>query len=172
VTTGQIDPVRFHIRQLNCNNDIECYPAASQTNGDIHMKNLILIGGVTLLTLNACSGPEKSKEPTSENAARIAPVTGPKATDGGPVVGTFEVTSADGVVLTQTTAADGTVTTTDADGKTVNGKYTQNSPNRFCITNDGETEATCFMEMLSAEGVWTAVNEIDAKDIWTVRRIG
>lgn len=142
------------------------------SKGDMDMKNLILTGGIALLTLTACSGAEKSGASETENKVAAAPLSGPKATDGGPVTGTFEVTSADGVVLTQTTAADGTLSTTGADGKAVKGTYTQDSPNRFCVTNDGETDATCFMETIDAQGLWKAVNEVDSKDVWTVRRTG
>ncbi|WP_340586129.1 hypothetical protein [Erythrobacter alti] len=91
--------------------------------------------------------------------------------DGGPALGTYEAISTDGTVLTQTTWEDGTVSTVDADGNEVLGVYTMENE-RFCITNEGETEASCYAYSdRTDDGSWTATNEADPEDVWMIRRI-
>lgn len=132
------------------------------------MKLLVWAAGASLLALTACS---ETEVPVVEETAAATETAAPTAADGGPSTGTFQITGADGKVTIQVVAADGTTTTTDADGAVTKGTYVQESPNRWCGTNEGETEAKCFTETVGADGVWTSVNEKDAEDASTIVRM-
>lgn len=118
---------------------------------------------IAVITLAACSGGEKA--PVAEEAAA------PTAMDGGPAAGKFTVTSADGTVLTQILLEGGTQVTTDADGKSVNGQYTLETPERYCRLDDGDADWTCYAEAIAEDGTWTATNEADPEEVWTVVRV-
>lgn len=122
-----------------------------------------------LFALAACSPAEQASEPVAEETAEVEALA-PTSVDGGPMVGTYEAMSNDGIVLIQTLSEDGTVTSSDADGNVVNGTYT-GSAEQFCITNEGESEAACFAYgELGEDGSWTATNEADPTEVWTIRR--
>lgn len=133
------------------------------------MKKLVF---AAVCLLAACSGPENAAEPATENSATPETEAAVSATvDGGPMVGTYEAISNEGAVLIQTLADDGTVTSTDAEGNAVNGTYT-GSAEQFCITNEGATAAVCYAYgSLDENGSWTATNEADPDEVWTIRRV-
>lgn len=135
------------------------------------MKKLALIAATAFaaLALAACSDAEEAApvvEETTEPAAAAATFV-----DGGPAYGTFEVSSNDGTVLTQVLAEDGTQVTTDAEGTATAGTFTAESPERYCRMDGEETEWTCYAEAIGEDGTWTATNEADPDEVWTVVRV-
>lgn len=124
------------------------------------MKRLITLAA--LATLAACSQSETAPAPEAAATAEATPAApaGPLAADGQSSVGTFTVTTGDGVVFTEEVKADGTYVQTDKDGKVVEtGKWTQKSPTEYCTTKDGEGEVEkCNTEGVGADGVWTSKN--------------
>lgn len=130
------------------------------------MKKLMLIAPIALMA--ACSQSEPAPEATEEAAPAETAVM---AIDGKPAAGTYEVTSADGeTVLNETVNPDGTVVVVNGD-ETTNGTWTSTGPGNFCATMEGETEPSCYVETISEDGVWHAVNEKDPEDAWTVKRV-
>lgn len=116
---------------------------------------------------NAAEEPAGADIAVDEPAAEIAPT----AIDGGPIEGTYEAVSNEGLTVTQVLAADGTIHTTFSDGQVVEGTYGDVGPDTFCWTGNGETEANCFDLSMNDDGTWTAVNQADAAETWTVRRV-
>jgi len=127
------------------------------------MKWLFLVTAVALAACSSSNDPQDEAIVTQEPAAT--------AMDGGPASGTFEVTSNDGTVLTQVLADDGSQTTTDANGEVVSGKYRMEGPERYCRMDGEETDWTCYAEAVAEDGVWTATNEADANEVWTIHRV-
>ena len=132
------------------------------------MKKLVLIAAVAALSACNNNASEPAAAPTAE--ATTVAADSSLATDGMPNVGTFEVTTADGKVVTQTVNADGT-TVSVKDGKTTKGTWTSTGPGNFCETDEGKTEPSCYAETISADKVWTSVNVKDPKDSSTVKRL-
>ncbi len=131
------------------------------------MKKLILIAGIA--TLAACSKPEPAPEAPVEAAA---PATAQMEIDGKPMTGTFDISSADGKqTMVQTVNEDGTVVSVEGD-KTTNGTWTSTGPGNFCITNEGEAQASCYTTTVAEDGVMTSTNDADSADVWTVKRVG
>lgn len=132
---------------------------------------------VAALVLAAC-GENAAQEPAAEEemAAEEIAVQEPAAetvmaADGMPAPGTYEVTLANGEVWTETLNPDGTYTSAGPNGETESGTWTQESPERYCTTVDGETEPTCYSESMSADGVWTSTEE-GTDETSTVVRVG
>ena len=138
------------------------------------MKKLFLLAALSPAFLAGCSQEADAPEATEAAApaeAAVAEVEGGLAIDGKPNVGSYEVTSADGArVVTQTVNADGTLTTVEGD-QTSKGTWTSTGPGNWCVTDEGSTEAKCYVEAISADGVYTSTNEADPKDSWTVKRL-
>ena len=121
------------------------------------------------LALIACS--DANQEPEDVVIAETAEDASQATYDGGPVEGVFEAVSSEGMVLTQTTRPDGSLSSVDSEGNTVNNTYTL-ADNRFCITNEGDEGPACYVYSdLQDDGSWTATNEGDASDIWTIKRL-
>jgi len=142
------------------------------------MKRLILLAAILPPTLlAACSQEAEAPEATEATEAAapaeatVAEVEGGLAIDGKPNVGSYEVTSPDGTrVVIQTVNADGTLTAVEGD-KTSEGTWTSTGPGNWCVTDAGATEAKCYVETISADGVYTSTNEADPADSWTVKRL-
>jgi hypothetical protein len=133
------------------------------------MKRLIaaaLLAGA----LAGCDNVAEEADDTAPTATASAAPQAPLAVDGKPVAGVFEVTSADGrMVITQTINADGTLTTVEAD-ETRPGRWTSTGPGNLCVTMDGQDAPTCYKETVT-DGVYSSVNEANARDAWTVKRL-
>ena len=120
--------------------------------------------------LAACGDAAEEADDTATEEAAPAE-TAALALDGGPFAGVYEVTSADGAtVMTETVNADGTVTNVMGE-ETRTGTWTSTGPDNYCATYEGDTEASCYTETMSADGVWSAVNVNDPEDAWTVKRV-
>lgn len=81
------------------------------------MKRFALV--VAIAAISACAEPAPTEEPTAAatEAAPAAPEVATLAADGKPSTGKFQVTRADGTVITAEVLADGTYKVTDAAGK-------------------------------------------------------
>ena len=131
------------------------------------MKKFVIIGA---LALAACSGGEEAadeamvEEPVVEEVAIMA-------ADGNPPEGTFEISSAEGDILTQVVNADGTYANLDAEGNEINvGTWSIPEDGLWCSAQEGQEEI-CFNESVDADGVWTSVNVNDPEDVTTVVRV-
>lgn len=135
------------------------------------MQKMLIIAATASLALTACnSGEEATPEaPAETEAAAEAPAAEAQlAADGQPAHGTFEVTLADGSVLTEVVNEDGTYTWTSSDGTTGTGTWRTEGPNVYCTTDEGEEES-CNDETVDADGVWTSVDR-ESGDVATVVR--
>lgn len=142
------------------------------------MKKLALIAGVALLA--SCGSKEPAPEaaatadatmPMDAGSASAAPDAVAMEIDGKPMAGTFDITSGDGKrTMKQTVNDDGSVTSV-MDGKTVKGTWTSTGPGKFCITNEGEKEPSCYTETMNPDGTMKTVNDKNPKDEWMVKRV-
>ena len=130
------------------------------------MKRIILVAPLALIV--ACSQQQPAPEP-SEEATTAAADMGLEV-DGKPNVGTYEVTETDGSVGTYVAAADGTYTYTNGD-TVAKGTWSSDAPGKWCNTEEGAEAPTCYTESIDANGVWTSVNDADAKDTSTIKRV-
>ena len=122
----------------------------------------------SVLLLASCGTSEQPATPVATEAE--PPAVEANAVDGGPVAGTYEVTSAKGDKQTIMLNADGTGTSTDAAGKTNNITYTGGTADEpYCETMEGDSDDTCYNEVMK-DGVWSATNPEDPTDTWTVKR--
>jgi hypothetical protein len=142
-----------------------------ETEG-ITMKRIVfvaLIAGVA-----ACSQPAPAPEPTAEaTTAEAAPAAAGEslAADGKPSFGKFQVTRANGDVMTDDVRPDGTYVTTMADGKTETGKWEQKGPNVYCATPDKEGAVQkCYEEQVDDKGVYTS-KDPETGEVSTVVRL-
>ncbi len=120
------------------------------------MKKIMLVAA--LAAVAACSQPDAPAEPeVTEATEEAAPAN--IAADGGPTVGSYKITSADGTVYTEEVRADGTYSSTSPTGEVETGKWAQKSPETYCTTADteGATER-CNTEKVDANGVWTSTD--------------
>jgi len=122
----------------------------------------------SIFTLAACSQAEEPA-PAAEETVAPKPVAMTVA-DGKPAAGTFEVTQADGSVMTQVVNADGTYTNTKADGTVSTGTWTLEGPNRWCDKPADKEVAVCYNETVGADGVWTSADENNPADTSTIVR--
>lgn len=118
----------------------------------------------------ACSQSQPTPQATETTTAAPA-ANVPLATDNKPITGTYEVDQADGSrKLTQTVNADGTMETVEGD-KTTKGTWTSTGPGNFCMTNEGDSEPTCYSESITDSGTWIANNVKDDNDSWLIKRV-
>ncbi len=121
------------------------------------MKNIAL--AVVLATLTACQQQEAAPEAEATPEAAAAPAAATLAADGKPSHGKFQVTRADGTVITDDVRPDGTYVTTLPDGTTETGRWEQKGPNAYCVTEDKEgAEQLCYEERVDDKGVYTSKN--------------
>ena len=138
------------------------------------MKKIVTTAVIAaVFTLAGCSKADEAAPAAEETVAPVA--AAPEAgammvADGKPAAGTFEITQADGTVMTQVVNADGTYKNTAADGTETTGTWTVEGPNRFCDKAADAAEQTCYNETVGADGVWTSVNENDPADTSTIVR--
>ncbi len=131
------------------------------------MKKFVIIGA---LALAACSGGEEAADEAMVEETVVEEVA-IMAADGNPPEGTFEVTSAEGDVLTEVVNADGTFVLLDDEGEEISGgTWSIPEQNVWCSTPEGGEE-TCFDETVDEDGVWRFVNVNDPEDSGTVVRV-
>jgi len=137
------------------------------------MKRTILVA--LLATVAACSErapapqAETTNDATAETAASAA--AEPLAADGKPTVGKYQVTRANGTVMTDDVRADGTYVTTMADGTTETGKWEQKGPNLYCATSDkAGAKQKCYEEKVDDKGVYTS-KDPETGEVSTVVRL-
>lgn len=135
------------------------------------MRKSILIAAAASLALTACNSSEEAVEAPAaeETVAAEAPAAAVQmAADGQPAAGTYEVTLANGNVLTEVVNADGTYTWTSSDGTSGAGTWRTEGPNVWCTTDEGEEES-CNDEAIDAAGVWTTVDRESGETSIVVR---
>ncbi len=133
------------------------------------MKKLVLLASVAALA--ACNQKPAEEAAPATDASATATTALAMEIDGKPMAGTFEIASSDGKrTMTQTVNDDGTVVSVEGD-KTTKGTWTSTGPGHFCITNEGETDASCYTETIGADGTMTSTNDKDPADSWTVKRV-
>jgi len=120
--------------------------------------------------VTACSGAEEAAPVAQETTTAPAAVA-VMAADGQAPAGTFEITSADGEVMTQTVNADGTYSNTDAEGTVTTGTWTLDQPDNWCSKLDTEEAVNCFTETVGPDGTWSSVNVNDPEDSSTIVRM-
>ncbi|GAA4641563.1 hypothetical protein GCM10023115_00720 [Pontixanthobacter gangjinensis] len=132
------------------------------------MKKILIIAAVA--SLAACSAEKKADE-TATPAETVEVATETTAADGGPSIGTFKVTDAEGKVSIEELRADGTYTSTSEGEEPKTGKWEQKSPESFCSTPDAEeSKQTCYAETVGEDGVWTSTDPDDGS-VSTVERV-
>ncbi len=132
------------------------------------MKKLVIVAAVVLA---ACGGAETEEPMADEETVVEEPaVEVAMAADGLPLVGTFEVTNAEGETYTQVVSADGTYVNTYADGREATGTWSSEEPGQWCGALDGE-EIECSTESVDEDGVWTSVSDNDPEDVATIVRV-
>lgn len=132
------------------------------------MKKLIFVAA---LAVAAC-GETATEEPMAEEEVVVEEpaMETAMAADGMPTPGVYEVTLPNGDVWTETVNADGTYSSAGPNGEAESGTWTQESPERYCTTEEGETEPTCYNETMSEDGVWSSTEE-GTEDTATVVRV-
>lgn len=127
------------------------------------------IATAAALALGACGEAEVDQEPVVEETVAAVEPAGPMALDGGPMEGTYRITT-DGQEYTQVVRADGTTTMTGADGVAMNGTWRSDASNHWCETFEGAEEA-CYTETIDEAGVWSSQNLTDPEDRSIIERI-
>lgn len=124
------------------------------------MKKIMFVAA--LATLAACSQQDAAPAADATEQAAATPaasVSQSVAADGKASTGTFQVTTADGKLVTEEVKADGTYVETQ-DGKVVEtGRWEQKAPETYCYTKDEDgAKQVCSTEKVDEKGVWTSVN--------------
>lgn len=117
------------------------------------MKKFILVASMAAIA--ACSQPETPADTeATDEVVEAAPAN--IAADGGPSVGVYKVTQADGTTFTAEVKEDGTYAVTSDDGTVMDtGKWEQKSPELYCETSDAEGSVqVCYEEMVDENGVY------------------
>lgn len=126
------------------------------------MKKFLLIAGVA--TLAACSANENvdaDEEAVNDTAMEEAATEeATAAPDGGPIAGTYQITSEEGESWTTVIAADGSYTTTYPDGTEESGTMMMQDDVTACFDNAADEEGPmCSQSSIAEDGTWTATNE-------------
>ena len=131
------------------------------------MKKLVLFAA--LAALSACNNETAADNTVAGDNEMVANevVAEPAAAemmaiDGKPDAGTYTITAADGTVTEATFNADGTLVNV-TNGETVNGTWTKKGDATYCITMEGETEATCYTDTMDGT-TWRSTNDADPTD--------
>lgn len=127
---------------------------------------------VAVFALAAC-GEAASEEPMVEEEVAVEEPAAEVglAADGLPATGIYEITLPNGDMWTETLNADGTFTAVGPDGEEGSGTWRQESPERFCSTEEGAEEEVCYSESISEDGVWSSTRE-GSEETSTIVRVG
>lgn len=132
------------------------------------MKKFLLVS--VFAGLAACSPAETTDEAAAPTEV-VDAVTETTAADGGPSIGTFKVTAADGKVSMEDVRADGTYTSTTEGEEPETGIWEQKAPESFCSTPDKEGAVQkCYAEVVDESGVWTSTDPDDG-EVSTIERV-
>lgn len=136
------------------------------------MKTLLMLG--TALTLTACGQrADKGAEATpAATTTTVAEAPSPASNQGptGNMAGKYEVTMADGKIVTETINADGTYVDL-MDGQETRGKWRMDGA-RSCFDPDGAAVEECYTSSApAADGSFTATST-DGKIKTTIRKVG
>lgn len=132
------------------------------------------IAGLAAIAAFALAGCEPAEEPAAPAAQEesLSPAeTAMMAPDGLPYYGVFELTSADGETrVMRNVKEDGTLVDVVSEGDPVPGTWTTDAEGNFCVTMQGEMDATCYTNAMTG-GTWTAISTADPAQSWTVERV-
>ena len=117
--------------------------------------------------LAACGNPaEEADQPVVADTPMAAPTTANNE-----MAGTYEVTMADGTVVTQTIRSDGTYSDV-ADGEVTEAGTWRAEGQQLCYDPEGTEPEECYTgSQPGADGSFT-FNDADGNQMGTVRRIG
>lgn len=131
------------------------------------MKKLLVL--TTALALAACNQrTETSVEPTATDTA-MAPATTAAQAPTGDMAGKYEVTMADGKVMTETINADGTYVDL-MDGKETRGRWRMEGT-KSCFDPDGDAVEVCYTAAPPAADGSFVVTAPDGTKT-TIRKVG
>lgn len=136
------------------------------------MKKVLLVAALAALAACAKQDAAPVADATEQAATTPAASVGQSlAADGKASTGTFQITTADGKLITEEVKADGTYVETQ-DGKVIEtGRWEQKAPDTYCYTKDGAgAKQVCSTEKVDEKGLWTSVNP-EGKTV-TVVRVG
>ncbi len=135
------------------------------------MHKIASIAVIAAFALAGCDAAEEPVAPAEQDASLSPAETSMMAPDGLPPYGVFRVASADGETkMMQNIKEDGTLTNVMAGTDPVPGTWQIDDAGNFCVTMEGETEASCYVEEMN-DGIWTATNVANPDDVWTVERV-
>lgn len=170
VMTGHIN----RVDSLGCLTTVMGTPIWGCLIGRHDVKNNRVLGAISALSalsaLAACSPAE-----TSDDVAAPVEVADEAiistAADGGPSIGMFKITSAEGKVAMEDIRADGTYTSTTEGEEPETGTWEQKSPESFCSTPDkADAAQKCYTESVDDAGIWTSTDPDDGSTS-TVERV-
>ena len=135
------------------------------------MHRIAGLAAIAAFALAGCEPAEEPVAPAAEEESLSPAETAMMAPDGLPYYGVFELTSADGETrIMRNVKEDGTLVDVVSEGDPVPGTWTTDAEGNFCVTMQGEADATCYMNAMT-DGTWTATSTADPAQIWTVERV-
>lgn len=134
------------------------------------MKILLVLG--TALTLAACNQKTETTVQPTATATTMAEAPSPASNQAptGNMAGKYEVTMADGKVMTETINPDGTYVDM-MDGKETRGKWRMDGT-RSCFDPDGDRAEECYTAGAPGADGSFVVTGADGKTKTTVRKVG
>lgn len=135
------------------------------------MHRIAGLAAIAAFALAGCEPAEEPVAPAAEEESLSPAETAMMAPDGLPYYGVFELTSADGETrIMRNVKEDGTLVDVVSEGDPVPGTWTTDAEGNFCVTMQGETDATCYTNAMT-DGTWTATSTADPAQSWTVERV-
>jgi len=135
------------------------------------MHRIAGLAAIAAFALAGCEPAEEPVAPAAEEESLSPAETAMMAPDGLPYYGVFELTSADGETrIMRNVKEDGTLVDVVSEGDPVPGTWTTDAEGNFCVTMQGEADATCYANAMT-DGTWTATSTADPAQSWTVERV-
>ena len=135
------------------------------------MHRIAGLAAIAAFALAGCEPAEEPVAPAAEEKSLSPAETAMMAPDGLPYYGVFELTSADGETrIMRNVKEDGTLVDVVSEGDPVPGTWTTDAEGNFCVTMQGEADATCYANAMTY-GTWTATSTADPAQSWTVERV-